>query len=149
MALLRNRSEADDLVQDTLVRALDRIGTRSGEGETQAWLFAIMHNLFVNRWRRLKRRAAVMVENASADVPTSGGQVASLRVGEVSRELDALPEEQRQVMLLVAVEGFGYAEVAAILGIPIGTVMSRLSRARDRLNDAMEGRERPALRRIK
>ena len=154
MTLLRDRSEADDLVQDTLVRAIDRIGTRKAEGDTRAWLFAIMHNLFVSRWRRLKRRAVVMVEDASADAATPGGQFASLQIAEVALGLEALPEEQRQVILLVAVEGFGYAEVATILDVPIGTVMSRLSRARDRLNEVMAGRhrqsgQRPVLRRVK
>src|SRR4051812_7505637 len=126
MALLRNRAEADDLVQDTLVRAIDRIGTRAAEGDTRAWLFTIMHNLFVSRWRRIKRRAAVMVEDAETDLAAPAGQLPWLEVSDVARGMAVLSEEQRQVILLVAVEGFGYAEVAAILDIPVGTVMSRL-----------------------
>ena len=149
MALLRDRSEADDLVQDTLVRAIDRIGGRTDTGDTRAWLFAIMHNLHVSRWRRLKRRAAVMVAGSEADAATPAGQIPALEMADTARAMELLTEEQRQVILLVAVEGFGYSEAALILGIPVGTVMSRLSRGRDRLNHYMEGRQRPALRRVK
>ena len=149
LALLRNRAEADDLVQETLVRAIDRIGTRTGQGETRAWPFTIMHNLFVSRWRRIRRRAAILVQDAEADIGVPAGQLASLELAATARGIASLSEDQRQVLLLVTMDGFGYAEVASILGIPIGTVMSRLSRARDKLNDYMEGRQRPVLRSVK
>ena len=147
-ALLRDDAEADDLVQDCLVRALDRLNTRNGEGDIRPWLFTILHNLCVSRWRRAKVRAAFLAEtDPEPSVPASQQSSAELR--DVLQALDGLPMEQRQIVLLVAVEGLAYGEVAQILGIPVGTVMSRLSRARDRLRDAVDGRERPVVRRVK
>ena len=108
-----------------------------------------MHNLYVNRWRRTKARAEVSAEDGEADVSVPPAQQASSEMRDIMRGLEALPPDQRQVILLVAVEGFEYAEVAAMLGVPIGTVMSRLSRARDRLRDFVEGRPQPVLRRVK
>jgi RNA polymerase sigma-70 factor (ECF subfamily) len=148
-ALLRDSGEADDLVQDTVLRALDRGGTREPGGDLRAWLFTIMHNLNISRWRRARVRAAVAVDNADADMATPAPQQASAEMRDVLRGIDLLPEEQRQILLLVAVEGMSYGDVAKILGLPIGTVMSRLSRARDRLSAFMSGQERPALRRVK
>ncbi|MGH7043359.1 MAG: sigma-70 family RNA polymerase sigma factor [Acetobacteraceae bacterium] len=147
--LLRQSSDADDLVQDCLVRALGRIDTLRAEGDLRPWLFAIMHNLYVSRWRRLKRRPEVAVSDVEAELAMPPSQPASAEMRDVLRGLARLPEDQRQVLLLVAVEGFQYGEVANMLGVPIGTVMSRLSRARDRLRDFMEGRGRPHLRRVK
>ncbi len=148
-SLLRNASDADDLVQDCLVRALDKLGSLRSEGQLRPWLFAIMHNLYVNRWRRTKVRAEVSAEDAEADVSVPPPQQASSEMRDIMRGLERLPPDQRQVILLVAVEGFEYAEAAAMLGVPIGTVMSRLSRARDRLRDFVEGRPQPILRRVK
>ncbi len=148
-AMLRNESDADDLVQDCLLRAIDRIDTFRTDGELRPWLFTIMHNLYVSRWRRNRRHAQVMADDAEADLAVSPSQPASMEVRDVLRGLDTLPDDQRQVLLLAAVEGFNYDEVARMLGVPTGTVMSRLSRARDRLRDFIEGRERPALRRVK
>jgi len=148
-SLLRNASDADDLVQDCLVRALDKLGSLRAEGQLRPWLFAIMHNLYVNRWRHTKVRAEVSAQDAEAEVSMPPAQQASSEMRDIMRGLDTLPPDQRQVVLLVAVEGFEYAEVAAMLGVPIGTVMSRLSRARDRLRDFVEGRPQPILRRVK
>lgn len=147
--LLRNPSDADDLVQDCLLRALDRIDTLRTEGDLRPWLFAIMHNLYVSRWRRMRTRSHIAADSAEADLAVPASQPASAEMRDALRGLAQLPEDQRQVILLVAVEGFQYGEVANMLGVPIGTVMSRLSRARDRLRDFVEGRERPALRRVK
>ncbi len=147
--LLRNSSDADDLVQDCLLKALDRIDTLRTESDLRSWLFTIMHNLYVNRWRRMKLRTRIAAENAEPDLAVPPSQQASVEIQDVLRGLASLPEEQRQIVLLVAVEGFQYGEVAAMLGIPVGTVMSRLSRARDRLREIVEGRERPLLRRVK
>jgi RNA polymerase sigma-70 factor (ECF subfamily) len=150
LALLRNRDDADDLVQDCLLRALDRIETRMGDGDIRPWLFTIMHNLFVNRWRRHARRSAWLVEGDAAEASVPAPQTAELEMKDVLRGLATLPEDQRQVIILVTVEGFSYAEVAKIVGVPIGTVMSRLSRGRDRLNAFMDGQQqRPLLRRVK
>jgi RNA polymerase sigma-70 factor (ECF subfamily) len=149
LALLRDRGEADDLVQDCLLRALDRIDAKLGDGDIRPWLFTIMHNLFISRGRRLTRRAAWLVHDNDAEGSVPPTQSSYLEVQDMLRGLATLPDDQRQVILLVTVEGFSYAEVARIVGAPIGTVMSRLSRARDRLNDFIEGRQRPALRRVK
>ena len=147
--LLRNSSDADDLVQDCLLKALDRIDTLRTASDLRSWLFTIMHNLYVNRWRRMKLHARVSADDAEAELAVGPSQPASAEIQDVLRGLTTLPEEQRQIVLLVAVEGFQYGEVAAMLGIPVGTVMSRLSRARDRLREFVEGQERPLLRRVK
>jgi RNA polymerase sigma-70 factor (ECF subfamily) len=147
--LLRNSSDADDLVQECLLKALDRIDTLRTESDLRSWLFTIMHNLYVNRWRRMKLRARLGADDPEAEVAIGPSQQASAEIQDVLRGLSSLTEEQRQIVLLVAVEGFQYGEVASMLGIPVGTVMSRLSRARDRLREFVEGRERPLLRRVK
>jgi len=148
-SLMRQSSDADDLVQDCLVRALDRIETVRAEGDLRPWLFAIMHNLYVSRWRRMKHRPEVAASDVEAELAMPPSQPASTEMRLALRGLAQLPEDQRRVILLVAVEGFQYDEVARMLGIPIGTVMSRLSRARDKLRELVEGRERPQLRRVK
>ena len=149
-SLVRDRQEVDDLVHDCLVRALDQLHTRREEGDLRAWLFTIMHNLFVSRARRNKARArTVSLEEVNQDDLAVGStQDGHMQARDLVRALDDLSEEQRSVLLLVTVEDLSYAQVAQVLGIPIGTVMSRLSRARERLRQLMEG-ERPALRRIK
>jgi RNA polymerase sigma-70 factor (ECF subfamily) len=146
--MLRHRDEADDLVQDCLVRALGRLPAPSSDLAVRPWLFTILHNLSVSRWRRLRRRGAA-VDAAAVDLPVPPPQEWSLATRDLVRGLERLPEEQRQVLLLVGVEGLEYREAAAVLGLPVGTVMSRLSRGRDALRAHMEGRERPALRRVK
>jgi RNA polymerase sigma-70 factor (ECF subfamily) len=150
-ALLRDRQEVDDLVHDCLVRALDRLHTRRDDGDLRAWLFAIMHNLFISRIRWIKRRG--VTESLDTADPAALGQRASqedpLRQLDLMRALDELPEDQRSVLLLVAVEDLPYAETARLLGVPIGTVMSRLSRAREKLRRSMGEEAPPALRRVK
>ena len=148
-SLLRNKSDADDLVQDCLVRALDRMDSLRQDGDLRAWLFTIMHNIFASRWRRVRNRARLLAEYTEPESIIAAPQHASAEMRDVLRGLDTLPDEQREVILLVAVEGFQYDEVASMLGIPIGTVMSRLSRARDRLSQFVHGQERPMLRRVK
>ena len=158
-SLLRDGPEADDLVQDCLVRALDRLPTWRGGGDIRPWLFTIMHSLYVSRWRRLRRFPGVAMQADAPVFHAEARQPHQAELGRVLRALDALPADMRQVLLLVAVEGFEYGDAARILGIPVGTVMSRLSRGRDRLHrlldeparQAQAGRERPrpALRRVK
>jgi RNA polymerase sigma-70 factor (ECF subfamily) len=108
-----------------------------------------MHSLHVSRWRRMRRFAPVVVDEADPAYRVEAGQVQRMELRGVLLALDALPEGVRDVMLLVAVEGLDYAEAAAVLGIPVGTVMSRLSRGRDRLRVALDEPARPALRRVK
>jgi len=150
-SLLRDRQEVDDLVHDCMVRALDRLHTRRDDGDLRAWLFAIMRNLFISRIRRTKR-CGVPKPIATADTVVLGqraNQEDRLRRMDLMRALDELPEDQRSVLLLVAVEDLPYAETARVLGVPIGTVMSRLSRAREKLRRSMGEEAPPALRRVK
>jgi RNA polymerase sigma-70 factor, ECF subfamily len=148
-SLLRDKNDADDLVQDCLVRALDRMDSLRSDSDLRAWLFTIMHNIFASRWKRVRNRARLVAEHTETEAIIAAPQQASVEIRDVLRGLDTLPVEQREVILLVAVEGFHYDEVAQMLGIPIGTVMSRLSRGRDRLSQFVQGQERPTLRRVK
>ena len=149
-ALVGNISDADDLVQDALERALDRIGLWK-EGESpRRWLFTIMHNIHIDRMRERARRPFHTELTPELADPAARG-VDNVTSHEISAALQALPEEQRHVVLLVGMEGMSYKETAAILDIPIGTVMSRLARGRDRLKDLIgsETGRTPAIRRIK
>lgn len=150
-SLLRDRQEVDDLVHDCLARALDQLHTRRDDGDPRAWMFAIMHNLFVSRTRRSKIRGrTVSLEDVNQDkLAMRATQEGHMQAQDLLRALDGLSEEQRSVLLLVSVEDLTYAEVAQVLGIPIGTVMSRLSRARERLRQLTDGEAQPALRRVK
>ena len=150
-SLLRNNDDADDLVQDCLVRALDRLAMDPAIIAVRPWLFTIMHNVFVSRWRTARRRRAAAPGDAAAigDVAVGPEQDGALARRDLLSGLDQLTEDQRQVLLLVSVEGLEYREVAQVLGVPVGTVMSRLSRARDNLHAHIDGGKRPLLRRVK
>lgn len=155
--LLRDRSAADDLVQDCLERAITRWHQRRADGDARTWMFTILHNLAINRLRLVQRRGPhVPIEHAGDHVLARPPvQEERLRHRDVVRALETLPEEQRVVLLLVSVEDVSYAEAALILDVPVGTVMSRLSRGRERLRLAIEqgipsaGSGAPALRRVK
>jgi RNA polymerase sigma-70 factor (ECF subfamily) len=140
-SLLRHTHDADDLVQDCLVRALDGLAQRTGTAALRPWLFTIMHHQFVSNWRRRRRHARLFTDHLAAAAVTARepSQDWSLATRDLIRCFDLLSEDQRQVMLLVAVEGLAYQDVATILRIPIGTVMSRLSRGRDALRTHMDG----------
>ena len=151
-ALLRNRDDADDLVHDCLVRALDKLHTRRDDADVRAWLFAIMHNLFVSQLRRAKARPAgeSIDETHESALSMRPDQENALQWRDLVRGLNALPVEQRSVILLVSVEDLSYADAATVLGVPIGTVMSRLARGRERLRQLTdEEAVRPVLRRVK
>jgi RNA polymerase sigma factor (sigma-70 family) len=138
-ALLRNAQDADDLVHDVLVRALDRLHTKRTGEPIRPWLFAIMHNLHVSRLRQARARGNIVpMESVNdAHMIRQPGQEIELHYKETMEAFNRLSPEQRDVLLLVCVEDLAYAEVAAVLGIPIGTVMSRLSRGRERLRQLM------------
>jgi len=150
-ALLRDRTAADDLVHDCLERTISRWHQRRPETDARAWVFTILHNLAMNRLRQAARRGPhVELDAAAAAQPPS--QEAHVRHGELLRALAELPADQRSVLLLVGVEGLSYADAARVQGVPIGTVMSRLSRARERLHRLLDGAlpvAPPALRSIK
>jgi RNA polymerase sigma factor (sigma-70 family) len=138
-ALTGNRADADDLVQDTLERAWARASLWRGVTDMRAWLFTVMHNLHVDRTRR-PQVDTVSIDDEMPEVPVAGAQTERLAVADLQAALGRLPAEQREVLLLVALEEMSYADVAQTLGIPIGTVMSRLSRGRERLRGVLEGR---------
>ena len=141
-ALVGNRDDADDLVQDTLERAWVKSGLWHGVADMRAWLFGIMHNLHVDGVRR-PRLHTVTMDDDTPEVPVMPAQGERLAVLDLQAALDQLPIEQKEIVLLVALEDMAYADVARALGIPMGTVMSRLSRGRERLRALMEGRAEP------
>lgn len=151
-ALLRGDAlAADDLVQDCLERALSRLhGWRRGS-DLRAWLFTIMHNLYVNQLRRTTNgpQFVDLPENGPPDAAAPVGAESAAILGELQRALDTLPSDQRAIVLLVSLEGLRYQEVATILGVPEGTVMSRLSRARQKLRKVLSQDQDPLLRRVK
>ena len=136
-ALTGDINRADDLVQDTLERALAKLDLWQPGSDLRAWLFTLMHNLFVNQIRVRRPPETVMEE--ALDEPVSGGQMEAMQARDIHGALARLPEEQREVLLLVGLEQFGYAEAAQVLGVPTGTVMSRLSRARERMRHMLAG----------
>jgi RNA polymerase sigma-70 factor, ECF subfamily len=142
-ALTRDTETADDIVQDTLVRALRSEHLFHG-GDMRAWLYTILTNLNRNRLRTLSRRPT-LTPIKDNDAATSGPESAGRDIG---RALDDLAEDQRSALLLVVLEGLTYREIAEVQGVPIGTVMSRLARARMQIKAYLDG-ERPALRRVK
>jgi len=136
-ALAGDRIAADDLVQDTLERAWSKFHLYRRGTDLRAWLFTVMHNVYVNQLR-----ASRPVAQLDEEMPELA-QAARESDGLMLRDLDAairrLPPDQREVLLLVALEDMSYKEAAKVLAIPIGTVMSRLSRARSRLRELMDG----------
>ena len=139
--LRRNREDADDLVQDTLERAWSRAGLWHGVADMRGWLFSIMHNLHVDALRR-GRLDVVELDELARETPTAPPEFGRLDVHDLERALQALPGDQQDVLRLIALEGLGYAEAATALGVPIGTVMSRLSRGRERLRQLMAPKSR-------
>ena len=134
-ALVGDRFAADDLVQDTLERAWVKFHLYRGGTDLRAWLFTVMHNVHVNRVRA--QRPTDVLTDDLPELAQRAAQGDSLMVRDMDRALARLSEEQREVLLLVALEDMSYEETARALGIPIGTVMSRLSRARERLRTTM------------
>lgn len=143
-ALTGSIDMADDLVQDTLERALDKWSFWQRERELRPWLFSIMHNLHVDHARR-DGRTEYRDDEAVPVVPTRAEQADLLELRDLDRALALLPIEQREVLLMVGLEELSYAEVAKSLGVPQGTVMSRLSRARARLKAILAGDSAPQL----
>ena len=138
-ALVGDRDGADDLVQDTLERAVRKFHLWR-PGDLRAWLFSIMHNVFVNQLKSRKIPADVEIDDTfAAPVPA----VTRTDVMDLQRALGTLAPEQREVVLLVALEDMSYADVSRAVGIPMGTVISRLSRGRERLRRVMNGETAP------
>jgi RNA polymerase sigma factor (sigma-70 family) len=152
-ALTSDAWAADDLLQDTLERACSKWRLWLAGSDLRAWLFTLMHNLFVSQVRsgKAQRLSAVDADDALRDMAAPAAPLdASI---DLQRCLLKLPEDQRVVLLLITLEDMSYAQVAKITGTPIGTVMSRLSRARERMRELMDEpkatQQTPALRRMK
>jgi RNA polymerase sigma-70 factor (ECF subfamily) len=147
-SLVGDRYIAEDLVQDTLERAWNKFSLWRPGSDLRAWLFTIMHNVFVNEARRRRHEIEQLMEEVPpvSVRPTQGEQ---LELRDVDRALRSLPVDQREVLLLVAVEQLTYEEVSKALGVPIGTVMSRLSRARERLRLLLGGQSPVSLKVVK
>lgn len=141
---------ADDLVQDCLERALSRLHLFRRPDNLRAWLFTILRNIHLNSIRGQKRRDALALQQHAADSqrtqqPT---QLDDAHLRDLARALDELSLEQKEVILLVGLEELSYRETAAVLDVPVGTVMSRLSRGRERLRALIEERDQPILRSV-
>ena len=147
-ALLGDAARADDLVQDTVERALRKAAHWQG-GNLRAWLLTLMHNVFVNQLRRNDAlRGASAAEDADVAMRDANGDALGLR--DLDRALQALSADHREILLLVGLENLRYEEIAGVLDVPLGTVMSRLSRARAALRAQLDGAApRPALTRVK
>jgi RNA polymerase sigma-70 factor (ECF subfamily) len=133
-ALTRDVVTADDLVQDCLTRALGKLHLWQEGSDLRAWLFTILHNQYVNHIRRSVREGAAVAFNESEPLLSRAPQQGKrLELRDLERAIAKLPAEQRSAVLLVGLEGMRYEEVAAVLGVPVGTVRSRLSRGREAL----------------
>lgn len=136
-ALTGDPAAADDLLQDTLARAMEKYSLWRAGSDLRAWLFTIMHNLFVNGLRN--RPVTVPLDEGETALPGHRTAPDDSTVSDLVKCLGQLPHEQREIILLVALEDMSYKEAAQVLSIPIGTVMSRLSRGRERLGQLMWG----------
>jgi RNA polymerase sigma factor (sigma-70 family) len=146
-ALVGDRATADDLVQDTLERAWAKLHLYRRGTDLRAWLFTVMHNVHVNRVRAA--RATDPLEEEMPELAQRASQGDALLVRDLDRAISRLPDEQRAVLLLVTLEEMSYDTVARTLEIPIGTVMSRLSRAREKLRAMMLGQGATRLKVVK
>ncbi len=147
--LMKHNADADDLVQDCLERACSRISTSTPIIDMRAWLFTIMHNLFVNRIRSKMARPEMTEYDDEVLMNAQEKPEDSVMVRDITGAVELLPVEQREVLLLVAVENLRYEEIAEWLNVPIGTVMSRLSRARKHLREILENGKVVTLKRVK
>ena len=145
-ALTGDRERADDLVQDTLARALSKLHLWRPAASIRPWLFTIMHNLFLNERRRSSRTTPLVGEPSEPALDRADSRVV---LDALDRALGQLPDDQRAAVLLVGVEEMSYDDAARVLGIPIGTLMSRLSRGREQLRRLLDGDGRPRIRRVK
>ncbi len=132
LALARDPDAADDLVQDCLERALLKRHLWLGKGHIRSWLYRVLHNVHVNDRRHPARRhlAAISHDEIAASVAEPARQDQHMECRDLAAALDKLPTEQRETIVLIALEGRAYEEAAGILGVPVGTVRSRLARGR-------------------
>ncbi|TPI38802.1 RNA polymerase sigma factor [Mesorhizobium sp. B3-1-6] len=143
-SLLRDRDSADDLVQDCLERALVRLDNWQTGESPRRWLFTIMHHLFIDQMRKVNRRgeAAILPLEAGEAQSAPADQVETIASREIMDALQAISPDRRAALVMVAIEGFSYAEAANILGVPAGTLMSRIARGREELRGLLEDSSR-------
>lgn len=148
-SLTGNKADADDLVQDCIEKAIRGWASLRNEERLRQWMFTILHNQFLNELRRRRNRHEDRHEPLDMDIPDLRTQADHVYLRQVLRAVARLDADRRAVLTLVAVEGFSYDAVAAILNIPIGTVMSRLSRARTDLRALLDGGDAANLKIVK
>jgi len=149
-ALTRDADHADDLVQDCIERAIRKRGLWSPTGPLRAWLFRILLNLYRNELRTIRRKGGeVPLADLVVEPAVPAPQPGRIALAEIARAVEKLPLEQREALLLVALEGVSYQEAAGIIGIPTGTLMSRLGRARAALKTMTGATDEPRLRTVK
>lgn len=149
-ALVGDPTQVDDLVQDCLERAWSRSHLFRSEGDIRVWLFSILHNLYVSAVRRQSRQPVLMpLTEQVACRSGSAAQESRVEIADLERGLAELPVDQRAAVLLVGLEDMTYEEAADVLGIPVGTLMSRLHRGRKQLRVRMAGDTPVRLKRVK
>ncbi|MBF0680821.1 MAG: sigma-70 family RNA polymerase sigma factor [Devosia sp.] len=148
-ALTRDIDRADDLVQDCLERAISRRGLFQPRGPVRPWLFTILINIYRNDLRQNRRRGDVVDIQSIPEPATPAPQPGHLALAELGRALETLPLDQKEALLLVTLEGLSYQDAAKILDIPLGTLMSRLGRARSALRALTGTPAEPHLRTVK
>ena len=149
-ALTRDADRADDLVQDCLERAIRKQRLWSPTGQLRSWLFKMLLNLHRNDARTRRRRGeSIPLDDLTVEPAIPAPQPGRIALSEMARAVDALPTDQREALLLVVIDGASYTEAAGILGIPAGTLMSRLGRARAALRAMTGNAEEPRLRTVK
>jgi RNA polymerase sigma-70 factor (ECF subfamily) len=138
-ALTRSGDRADDLVQEVLIRAISKAHLWQTGTDIRAWLFTIMHNQYVNMVRHaMREEATIDIEQMSSPLVATTDPTASCQLRELERALTCLPDEQREIILLVGLEGMSYEAAAQVLSVPVGTVRSRLSRGREALRRLLD-----------
>ena len=149
-ALTRNADRADDLVQDCLERAIRKQALWRPTGSLRSWLFRILLNLYRNELRTDRRRGEhVSVDTLLIEPAVAPAQPGRIALGEMARAIDTLAAEQREALLLVVLDGMSYADAADAIGVPIGTLMSRLGRARAALRNLTGSEDEPRLSTVK
>lgn len=136
-ALTGDYTSSEDLVQDTLERAWGRMALWRPGSDLRAWLFTIMHNLYINQVKSGARGLLRDSDQAELESPVLPAQDDRLELSDLNKALQRLPNEQREVVLLIGLEQLSYDEASKVLSVPIGTVMSRLSRGREQLRSMM------------
>ncbi|MCG8491204.1 MAG: sigma-70 family RNA polymerase sigma factor [Sneathiellales bacterium] len=150
-ALTGSAEHADDLVQESLTRAIDRLHLFKPGTNIRSWLFTILHNQHINLVKReaVRPDRAALEEKDAVNASVPAGQEQHLAIQDIQKALEKLPKDQREVVLLIGLEELSYIEASEVLGIPVGTVMSRLSRGRAQLRKLMSERANSGLRRVK